>query len=63
MISKNILDMKLKGKCPRGRLESRWELQVMKDATKYDGGNWGGRVFGSNKIMTYRQGRPNVTSF
>jgi hypothetical protein len=41
--------MKLKGKCPRGRFESRWEQQVLKDVTKEDGRNWGGRVLGRHE--------------
>jgi hypothetical protein len=31
--SKEVLNMKVKGKCPRGRPRPRWEQKVRKDVT------------------------------
>jgi hypothetical protein len=36
-ISNEVLNMRVKGKCPRGRPRSRWEQQVRKDVTKKEG--------------------------
>jgi hypothetical protein len=30
-ITKEVLNMKIKGKCPRGRLRTRWGQQIRKD--------------------------------
>jgi hypothetical protein len=32
--------MKVKGKCPRGRLRLRWEQQIKKAVTKKKGRTW-----------------------
>jgi hypothetical protein len=32
-----VLNMKMKGKCPRGRLNSRWEHQVREDFLQKEG--------------------------
>jgi hypothetical protein len=32
-----VLNMKVKGKCPRGKMRSRWEQQVRKDVTQREG--------------------------
>jgi hypothetical protein len=32
--------MKVKGKCPRGKLSTRWKQQVKKDVTQREGRPW-----------------------
>jgi hypothetical protein len=32
-----VLNMRMKGKCPRGRLRSRWEHQVREDLLQKEG--------------------------
>jgi hypothetical protein len=34
------LNIKVKGKHPRGKLKSRWEQQVRKDVTQNEGRTW-----------------------
>jgi hypothetical protein len=36
-IQKKALNMKVKGKCSKGRMRSRWEQQVRKDITQKEG--------------------------
>jgi hypothetical protein len=42
-IPKKVLNMKMKGKCPRGRQSSRWEQQFRKDVTEKEGRKTVGR--------------------
>jgi hypothetical protein len=39
-IPKKVLNLKVKGKCPRGRLRSTWEQQVRKYITHKEGRSW-----------------------
>jgi hypothetical protein len=37
---KQVLNIRVKGKCPRGRLKSRWEQQVRKAVTQKQRRPW-----------------------